>query len=89
MSTTVEHRPRGIPVRRPDVDLAHAEGVRGTVEELSYYGHDCAVQVRLDDGTSVLARMSGVLHPAPGDTVHLRVTGLVRAYRPLSPSSAT
>ena len=22
------------------------------------------------------------LHPAPGDTVHLRVTGLVRAYRP-------
>jgi iron(III) transport system ATP-binding protein len=69
------------------VDLAHAEGgkaigVRGTVEEVSYYGHDCAVQVLLDVGTSVLARMSGVLHPAPGDTVHLRVTGLVRAYRP-------
>ena len=40
------------------------------------------MQVRLDDGTSVLSRMSGVLHPRPGDTVHLRVTGLVRAYRP-------
>jgi iron(III) transport system ATP-binding protein len=64
------------------VDLTHAEGVRGTVEEVSYYGHDCAVQVRLDEGTSVLARTSGVRHPAPGDTVHLRVTGLVRAYRP-------
>jgi iron(III) transport system ATP-binding protein len=64
------------------VDLVHAEGVRGTVEEVSYYGHDCAVQVRLDDGTSVLSRMSGVLHPVAGDTVHLRVTGLVRAYRP-------
>ncbi len=63
------------------VDMSHDEGVRGTVEEVSYYGHDCAVQVRLDDGTSVLSRMSGVLHPAPGDTVHLRVTGLVRAYR--------
>ena len=63
------------------VDLTHADGVRGTVEELSYYGHDSAVQVRLDDGTSVLARMSGVLHPAPGDVVHLRVTGLVRPYR--------
>ena len=45
-------------------------------------GHDCAVQVRLDDGTSVLARMAGVRHPGPGDTVHLRVTGLVRAYHP-------
>ncbi|MCF6378733.1 ABC transporter ATP-binding protein [Nocardioides KLBMP 9356] len=69
------------------VDLARDEpgkavGVRGTVEEVSYYGHDCAVQVRLDDGTSVLSRMSGVRHPAAGDTVHLRVTGLVRAYRP-------
>jgi iron(III) transport system ATP-binding protein len=64
------------------VDLAHEEGVRGEVEEVSYYGHDCAVQVRLGDGTPVLARMAGVLHPAPGDTVHLRVTGLVRAYRP-------
>jgi iron(III) transport system ATP-binding protein len=64
------------------VDLAHAEGVRGSVEEVSYYGHDCAVRVRLDDGTSVLARMAGVRHPVAGDTVHLRVTGLVRAYRP-------
>ncbi|MDR7251528.1 iron(III) transport system ATP-binding protein [Nocardioides sp. BE266] len=64
------------------VDLAHDEGVRGEVEEVSYYGHDCAVQVRLADGTSVLSRMSGVRHPAPGDVVHLRVTGLVRAYRP-------
>ncbi|MCW2737086.1 ABC transporter ATP-binding protein [Nocardioides sp.] len=64
------------------VDLSHTEGVRGTVEEVSYYGHDCAVQVRLDDGTAVLSRMAGVLHPTAGDTVHLRVTGLVRAYRP-------
>ncbi|MFC7362125.1 ABC transporter ATP-binding protein [Nocardioides astragali] len=69
------------------VDLSHTAGdkvigVRGTVEEVSYYGHDCAVQVRLDEGTSVLARMSGVLHPAAGDRVHLRVTGLVRAYHP-------
>jgi iron(III) transport system ATP-binding protein len=69
------------------VDLAHPQGdktvgVRGTVEEVSYYGHDCAVQVRLDEGTSVLARMAGVRHPGPGDTVHLRVTGLVRAYHP-------
>jgi len=64
------------------VDLTHDAGVRGEVEEVSYYGHDCAVQVRLADGTPVLARMAGVLHPVPGDTVHLRVTGLVRAYRP-------
>ena len=64
------------------VDLAHAEGVGGTVQEVSYYGHDCAVQVHLADGTPVQARMAGVRHPVAGDTVHLRVTGLVRAYRP-------
>ena len=63
------------------VDMAHDDGVRGTVEEVSYYGHDCAVLVRLDDGVPVLSRMSGVVHPVPGDTVHVRVTGLVRAYR--------
>ena len=63
------------------VDMSRDDGVRGTVEEVSYYGHDCAVQVRLDDGTSVLSRMAGVVRPATGDTVHLRVTGLVRAYR--------
>ena len=68
------------------VDLAHTEGVRGVVEEVSYYGHDCAVTVRLDDGTSVLARMAGVRIPVPGDAVHLRVTGLVRAYRPAGSS---
>ena len=69
------------------VDLAHADGdpalgVRGTVEEVSYYGHDCAVRVRLDEGTPVLARTFGTRQPSPGDTVHLRVTGPVRAYRP-------
>ncbi len=68
------------------VDLAHDEGARGVVEEVSYYGHDCAVRIRLDEGTSVLARMSGVRIPVPGDAVHLRVTGLVRAYRPAGSS---
>ena len=68
------------------VDMSHDEGVRGTVEEVSYYGHDCAVRLRLDEGSSVLARMAGVLHPAAGDTVHVRVTGLVRAYHPAATS---
>ena len=75
-------------VIRPEqvfVDRAHEVGVRGTVEELDYYGHDSAVRVTLTDGTAVLARVPGVLHPVVGDTVHLRVTGLVRAY----PSGAT
>ena len=81
---SVPPRPVALMIRPEQVyvDLTHAEGVRGCVEEVSYYGHDCAVQVRLDDGTSVLARMAGVRHPVAGDTVHLRVTGLVRAYRP-------
>ena len=70
-------------VIRPEqifVDLAHDVGVLGTVEELDYYGHDSAVRITLADGTPVLARVPGVLQPVVGDTVHLRVTGLVRAY---------
>ena len=70
-------------VIRPEqvfVDRAHDVGVRGTVAELDYYGHDSAVRVTLADGTPVVARVPGVLHPIVGDTVHLRVTGLVRAY---------
>jgi iron(III) transport system ATP-binding protein len=79
-------RPEQVFVDMAHVDDHRAVGVRGTVEEVSYYGHDCAVQVRLDDGTAVLARMSGVLHPGAGDNVRLRVTGLVRAYRPAGSS---
>ena len=70
-------------VIRPEqifVDRTHDVGARGTVEELDYYGHDSAVRITLADGTPVLARVPGVLHPVVGDTVHLRVTGLVRAY---------
>ena len=48
-------------LRRPRAPRGRPRGT--DVEEVSYYGHDCAVQVRLDEGTSVLARMSGVLHP--------------------------
>ena len=32
------------------VDLAPTTGVRGTVEEVSYYGHDAPCRSRLDDG---------------------------------------
>lgn len=70
-------------VIRPEqifVDRTHDVGVLGTVEELDYYGHDSAVRIILADGTPVVARVPGVLHPFVGDTVHLRVTGLVRAY---------
>ncbi len=55
-------------------------GVRGTVHELSYYGHDSSVRVTLDDATSVLVRVPGAIHPAVGDVVNLRVTGQVRAF---------
>ncbi len=55
-------------------------GVRGTVHELSYYGHDSSVRVTLDDSTSVLVRVPGAIHPAIGDVVNLRVTGQVRAF---------
>ena len=79
-------------VVRPEqvfVDRTHDVGVRGTVKELDYYGHDSAVRVTLTDGTVVLARVPGVLHPVLGDVVHLRVTGLVRAYPASTTQDAT
>lgn len=70
-------------VIRPEqimVDGSPATGVRGTVDEVSYYGHDSAVQITLEDGTPVLARVPGVVQPGPGDVIHVRVIGSVRAF---------
>ncbi len=79
-------RPEQITVRSEvEHDVGGTAGVRGVVDELSYYGHDSAVRVTLDDATSVLARVPGTAHPVPGDIVRLRVTGQVRAFaRPVN-----
>jgi iron(III) transport system ATP-binding protein len=55
--------------------------VAAEVTEVSYFGHDAAVRLRLlDGGTRVVARVIGAGAPAPGDRVALAVRGSVVAY---------
>jgi iron(III) transport system ATP-binding protein len=71
-------RPEQVLIRPADLEGAS----RGTVEEVSFYGHDASVRVRLDapaDGV-VVARVTGRDIPALGDRVGVVVDGAVGAY---------
>ncbi len=79
-------------VVRPEQVLIRAEGTegasRGQVEEVSFYGHDASVRVRLDspaDGV-VVSRVTGREIPSVGDRVGVAVDGAVGAY-PVQPET--
>jgi iron(III) transport system ATP-binding protein len=68
---------------RPEqlVLTADGAGVEATVDEVSYFGHDAAVRLRLlAGGVEVLARVAGHELPVPGSTVRLTVVGDALAY---------
>lgn len=56
---------------------AAAEGV---VEDVSFFGHDATIRVRLGSGERVTARTAADLIPVAGDRVGLRVVGEVLAF---------
>ena len=71
-------------IRPEQIHLStHGPGPRARVTEVSYYGHDAAVQMRFDsadDGAvEVLARVTGFAVPAIGEEFHLTVSGPVIA----------
>ncbi|MDX6714592.1 MAG: iron(III) transport system ATP-binding protein [Baekduia sp.] len=76
--------PRGaasVLVRPEQIAIGTGDGVAAEVTEVSYFGHDAAVRLRLlDGGTRVVARVIGAGAPAPGDRVALAVRGSVVAY---------
>ncbi len=58
-------------------------GVEARVVDVSYFGHDAAVHLRvLASGRLVTARVSGTSVPVPDTLVHVSVTGPVAAYGP-------
>lgn len=61
---------------RPDP----AEGTPGTVLDVSFYGHDATIRVRLDSGEEVAARTPATSVPQPGDRVRVSVVGDVVAF---------
>ncbi len=60
-----------------------APGVRARVVDVTFYGHDASVLLRLsggDDTTMLTARVAGHITPWPGQEVALTVEGDVVAY---------
>ncbi|MCY1562575.1 TOBE domain protein [compost metagenome] len=57
-----------------------AEGAPGEVVDVSFFGHDATIRVRLDSGEHVTARTPSDGVPRPGDRVGVRVTGDVIAF---------
>ncbi len=73
----------GVVVIRPEqiVPTQTGRGVPATVLDVSYYGHDATVRIRLgDDGPVVVSRFSHVPVPTPGDRIRVAVTGSVLAF---------
>ncbi len=85
-------RPEQVVLRReqaPEGPEAAEGTARGSVEEVSFYGHDASVRVRLDapaDGV-VVSRVTGREIPSVGDRVGVVVDGAVGAY-PVDPVAA-
>ena len=70
-------RPEQIDVVAEPADI----GVPARVIDVSYFGHDADVRLRLlDDGQIVVARTSGAGVPQPGVVVGLTVRGVVLAF---------
>jgi iron(III) transport system ATP-binding protein len=87
--TAIGALPLGAPVRPGAVDVVvRPERVRlrldsrgeGVVCDITYFGHDQLVAVRLPDGTRVRSRMGPVRAFELGDRVSVSVTGAVIAY---------
>jgi iron(III) transport system ATP-binding protein len=69
-----------VVVRPERVRLRLDSGGEGVVSEITYFGHDQLVAVRLADGTRVRSRTGPARAFEPGDRVSVSVTGDVIAY---------
>jgi iron(III) transport system ATP-binding protein len=69
-----------VVVRPERVRLRLDSAGEGVVVDITYFGHDQLVGVRLGDGTRVRSRMGPVRAFEPGDRVSVSVSGNVIAY---------
>jgi iron(III) transport system ATP-binding protein len=61
-------------------DAATGDGAPAVVVDISFYGHDATVRVRLDSGEDLSARTPATSVPAAGDRVRVSVVGEVVAF---------
>lgn len=71
-----------VAVRAEQLQIRDAvrEGRPATVVDISFYGHDATVRVRLDSGEELAARTPATSVPAPGERVRVSVVGDVVAF---------
>jgi iron(III) transport system ATP-binding protein len=70
-------------VVRPEqvqVSTDATSGTKGIIEEVSFFGHDATIRVRLSDDVRVTARVPGTGIPDLGTTVTLEVVGPLVGY---------
>ncbi|WP_408897976.1 ABC transporter ATP-binding protein [Nocardioides sp. R1-1] len=76
--------PARIAVRSEQLQVRAAEladgGVTGDVLDVSFFGHDATIRVRLGSGEVVTARTPAGSVPQPGDRVRVAVVGEVIAF---------
>jgi len=77
-SVTLAVRPEQISVS--SVDAPGASGSLGEVIDVSFFGHDATIRIRLEDGTIVVGRTPADAVPAPRTPVRLCVSGEVTAF---------
>jgi iron(III) transport system ATP-binding protein len=77
--------PARLMVRPEQIDLlgSPTAGVETRVVDVSYFGHDAALQLEvLTSGRLVTARVRGTAVPVPGSILRVSVKGPVVAYSP-------
>jgi len=76
----IQIRPAGAIGAAGAAGAAGACGAPADVVDISFYGHDATVRVRLDSGEELSARTPATSVPAPGDRVRVAVVGDVVAF---------
>ena len=86
---TVSTRTAGDPTNGPARFAVRSEqlqihtdgpGAAGEVLDVSFFGHDATIRVRLDSGEHVAARTPADTVPRAGDRIHVEVVGDVVAF---------
>ncbi|MGP3916973.1 ABC transporter ATP-binding protein [Nonomuraea sp. 10N515B] len=73
--------PGHVALRPEQFELSERDtGVNGRVERVEFFGHDAAVTVRLDSGTTIRARTRGDMPYRPGKRIGVTVQGKILFY---------
>ncbi|MFI5623743.1 ABC transporter ATP-binding protein [Nocardioides sp. NPDC051685] len=82
LTTAQPAGPVTLVVRAEQVQVSAdaTSGTKGVVEEVSFFGHDATIRVRVSDDVRVTARVPGTGIPDIGATVTLEVVGPLVGY---------